>query len=52
MYSLWGSDIIYIKREQRQIYLIGECYINGVMKGEAMKEHSEGKHEKEVFHIY
>jgi hypothetical protein len=53
MYSLGGQTPFILRRESGDRYiLIGECYVSGVMKGEAMKEHLEGKYEKEVFYIY
>jgi hypothetical protein len=48
-----GQTLFILRRETEDRYiLIGECYVNDVMKGEAMKEHLEGKYEKEVFCIY
>jgi hypothetical protein len=32
--------------------LAGECYLPGIMDGEAMKEYEEGKYPKEEFHLY
>jgi hypothetical protein len=54
IYMVFGGQTPFIlRRESEDRYiLIGECYVNGVMIGEAMKEHLEGKYEKEVFHIY
>ncbi len=51
---LFGGQVLFIlrKREPTGYILIGECYVHGVMDGEAMKGYEEGKYSKEFFHVY
>lgn len=50
---LFGGQATFLLREAESgMYeMIEDCYINGLMDGEAMKEYEEGKHVKTTFRI-
>ncbi|KAF2097552.1 HET-domain-containing protein [Rhizodiscina lignyota] len=51
---LFGAQTPFVLRPFKPgVYrLIGECYVHGVMDGEAMLLHKNGDFEKNTFHIY
>jgi hypothetical protein len=48
---LGGQTPFILRKGDRQHYLIGACYVHGIMDGEAMKELYEGKYEIQDFVI-
>jgi hypothetical protein len=51
---LFGGDLLYALRPipgSGEHYFLGECYVHGLMSGEAMKPFEQGEVSSQTFHL-
>lgn len=51
---LFGGQVPFVLRKSspERYTFISECYIYGIMDGEAMKEYQQGQYTRQWFHLY
>jgi hypothetical protein len=51
---LFGGQVPFVLRKSgpERFTFISECYIHGIMDGEAMKEYQQGRYTRQWFHLY